>query len=45
MNGVEVDGMLADWDPLPIEAPQPPKGLGLEDGKAPLPTEGNDGGM
>jgi len=42
---VEVENILANWDPLPMEAPQPHVGLQLENGTIPLPMNGDDGGM
>jgi hypothetical protein len=42
---IDVDAILVDWDPLPIEVPQPHAGLGTENGTCLLLMNGYDRGM
>jgi hypothetical protein len=45
VNVLEEDGMLADWNLLPIETPHLVKGLWSQYGKGSLPREGNAEGI
>jgi hypothetical protein len=45
VNGVDMDGIIEDWDSLPKNASQSQKGLGIEDSNASLLAKGNDGGI